>query len=95
MEPDVSPGFRRREEDGRAGGRDRFDEPVERGGVQVQTPADSEDEDVPDDGGDDGADDGQGGVETRRRTGLALERGLSGRAVDCMSEGSALFVHTW
>ena len=24
MEPDVSPGFRRREEDGRAGGRDRF-----------------------------------------------------------------------
>src|SRR5665647_626512 len=24
MEPDVAPGFRRREEDGRAGGRDRF-----------------------------------------------------------------------
>ena len=59
MEPDVSPGFRRREEDARAGGRGRFDEPVERGGVHVRTPADSEDEDVPDDGGDDGADDGR------------------------------------
>src|SRR5665648_148646 len=36
-----------------------------------------------------------GGVETRLQAGLALERGLSGRAVDCMGEGSALFLHRW
>src|SRR5665648_365699 len=34
-----------------------------------------------------------GGVETRLQAGLALERGLSGRAVDCMGEGSALLLH--
>src|SRR5665647_2039746 len=59
MGPDVSPGFRRREEDGRAGGRDRFKEPGVRGGVEVQTQADSEGEDVPDDGGNESADDGR------------------------------------
>jgi len=59
MEPDVPPGFRRREGDDRAGGRDRFDELGERSGVHVQTPADSRGENVPDDGGDDGADDGR------------------------------------
>src|SRR5665647_689272 len=59
MEPDVAPGFRRREEDGRAGGRDRFKEPGERGGAQVQTPADSEGEDLPGVDRDGGADDGR------------------------------------
>ena len=36
-----------------------------------------------------------GGVETRLQAGLVLERGLSGRAVDCMGEGSALILHPW
>src|SRR5665648_758590 len=59
MEPDVAPGFRRREEDGRAGGRDRFMSSVSAVVSTCRPQRTSEGEDVPDDGGDDGADDGR------------------------------------
>src|SRR5665647_876067 len=59
MEPDVSPGFRRREEDGRAGGRDRFMSSVSAVVSTCRPQRTSEGEDVPDDGGDGGADDGR------------------------------------